>query len=138
MMETQVIALVAAFNSNKELLLLKRPNNVHQGGLWSFPGGKVEDNEAPLDAAARELKEETGLNGEHWQKIGRKSHAYKDRRLQFLMFACLCPDISAIHCESEHAWASPGKLRDYPMPEANSKLLPMLSKLKMDKPQHSR
>ncbi len=137
MMETQVIALVAAFNSNKELLLLKRPNNVHQGGLWSFPGGKVEGNESPLHAAMRELKEETGLFGEHWQQIGSEVHTYEDRNLQFLMFTCLCVDVSAMHCESEHAWVSPGDLRDYPMPEANSKLLPMLSKLKMDKSQHT-
>ena len=50
-MDNQVIALVAAFNVNKELLLLKRPDHAHCGGLWSFPGGKVEAGETPLHAA---------------------------------------------------------------------------------------
>ena len=43
----------------KKLFLEKRKPKGIWGGLWSFPGGKVEDNEMPLDAAVRELKEET-------------------------------------------------------------------------------
>jgi len=122
----QVIALVAAFNSNKELLLLKRPGNVHQGGLWSFPGGKVEDGEAPLNAAVRELKEETALSGKLWRHLGKASHSYDDRTLNFLFFVCHCPDLSALNSESTHKWVMRDNLNNYPMPDANSKLTSML------------
>jgi len=131
-MKTQVIALVAAFNSDKELLLLKRPDGVHQGGLWSFPGGKVEDNEMPLDAAVRELREETGLSGKLWRHLGKRSHTYSDRTLSFLFFVCHCPDSSNLNTEATHAWVKPGELGDYPMPEANPKLIPSLSIPEMD------
>ncbi len=131
-MKEQVIALVAAFNSNKELLLLKRPEEVHQGGLWSFPGGKVEGKEMPLDTAVRELKEETGLSGKLWRHLGKASHSYNDRELHFLFFICYCPDILSLNCESPHAWVDPGQLGHYPMPEANNKLVPMLTIPEMD------
>jgi len=122
----QVIALVAAFNADKEVLLLKRPDSAYQSGLWSFPGGKVEADEMPLQAAVRELLEETGLQGKQWRHLGKASHAYEDRRLHFLFFVCHCPDITNLACESEPAWVRLEDLRHYPMPEANDKLSPML------------
>ena len=131
-MPTQVIALIAAFNSNKEILLLKRPEDTHCGGLWSFPGGKAEDNEMPLDAAVRELKEETGLSGKLWRHLGKTSHAYSDRTLSFLFFVCQCPDTSELNSESAHMWVELDELDKQAMPEANSKLIPMLSISEMD------
>jgi len=127
MSNQQVIALVAAFNSDREVLLLKRPDDVHQGGFWSFPGGKVEEGETPLNAAVREFSEETGLTGKLWRHLGKASHSYDDRKLHFLFFVCYCPDISTLNSESPHAWTGLRHLDDYPMPKANNKLIPMLS-----------
>lgn len=131
-MKEQVIALVAAFNSDKQVLLLKRPDDVHQGGLWSFPGGKVDEGETPLDAVVREFREETGLTGKLWRHLGKALHSYDDRTLHFLFFVCYCPDTSSLNGESPHAWANLNQLNHYPMPEANSKLIAMLSIPEMD------
>jgi len=122
-MEEQVIALVAAFNSSGELLLLKRPNDVHQGGLWSFPGGKVEGSEMPLDTAVRELKEETGLSGKLWRHIVKSSYTYPDRKLYFLVFGCAIKSPDELDCRDKHLWIAYDELDDYPMPEANRKFL---------------
>jgi len=107
-------------------LLLKRDDEQHCGGLWSFPGGKVEQGESAQAAAMRELQEETGLTGFDWQCIGSHSFSYPDRLLHFELFSCRCASLTELSCESGHAWVSTWALADYPMPEANHALLPML------------
>ena len=47
--------------SENKVLISKRPDNVHQGGLWEFPGGKCRDNENVIAALKRELYEELNL-----------------------------------------------------------------------------
>lgn len=42
-------------------LMHRRPPEKHHGGLWEFPGGKVETTEIPVEALARELSEELGI-----------------------------------------------------------------------------
>ncbi|WP_241235085.1 Nudix family hydrolase [Amphritea opalescens] len=55
------VAAAAIFNESGELLLALRHQKQHQGGLWEFPGGKVEAGETVRDALARELQEELGI-----------------------------------------------------------------------------
>ena len=43
------------------VLIAQRPPGKHLAGLWEFPGGKCEAGEAPVDALARELREELGI-----------------------------------------------------------------------------
>ena len=47
---------------NNNVLLLHRQNNKSQGNKWGVPGGKVKKDETPLQAAIREVKEETGYD----------------------------------------------------------------------------
>ena len=56
-----------------EILLVKRAFHPAKGE-WSLPGGFIEIGETPEDAAKRELKEETNLNGEVVKLLGHCSH----------------------------------------------------------------
>jgi len=58
---------------NKKILLVKRAFEPAKGE-WSLPGGFIELGETPENAASRELKEETNLNGEVIKLLGHCSH----------------------------------------------------------------
>jgi len=58
---------------NNQILLIKRAFEPSKGE-WSLPGGFIELGETPEDAAKRELKEETNLNGEVIKLLGHCSH----------------------------------------------------------------
>ncbi len=60
-----VRAEAAVFRDNR-LLLIKR----HDDSLWAVPGGKVDVGETLIEAATRELKEETGLTGSVARLLG--------------------------------------------------------------------
>ncbi len=53
-----------AFNEKNEVLLVKRAANIHNGGKYTVPGGFLDRNENTSEGTLRELKEETGFDGE--------------------------------------------------------------------------
>jgi len=55
------VVAVALRRPDGRLLMQRRPLGKHHGGLWEFPGGKVEPGETPAIALAREIEEELGL-----------------------------------------------------------------------------
>ena len=54
--------MASVIRRNGQLLLCQRPNEKRHGGLWEFPGGKVEPGESDLAASGRELAEELGVH----------------------------------------------------------------------------
>ena len=63
-MKTDALLVVAGALKRADGLWLmhKRPLQKHHGGLWEFPGGKVEQHESPREALCRELNEELGVS----------------------------------------------------------------------------
>ena len=55
------VAVAVIINTEQEVLIALRQAHQHQGGLWEFPGGKVEPDEETVDALKREVKEELDL-----------------------------------------------------------------------------
>lgn len=55
------VAMAVILNEHREVLIARRPFGKSYGGLWEFPGGKVEKGESPSEAVVRELEEELGI-----------------------------------------------------------------------------
>lgn len=73
------VAVATIVNDNDEVFICKRHADSHQGGLWEFPGGKVEANETVQQALVRELHEETGITISESRPLIRVHHDYGDK-----------------------------------------------------------
>ena len=63
---SEIYAAIALIQSQKGYLLTSRRQSPHDFGL---PGGKLDKGETALEAVRRELKEETGLDGFHFEQV---------------------------------------------------------------------
>jgi 8-oxo-dGTP diphosphatase len=75
------VAAGAVEDGQGRVLITKRPDHVHQGGLWEFPGGKLEPGETPRQGLARELYEELGIRVLAQRPLIRVRHDYGDRHV---------------------------------------------------------
>ncbi|HHL45917.1 MAG TPA: NUDIX domain-containing protein, partial [Gammaproteobacteria bacterium] len=70
------VAVAVIVNGQGEVLIARRPDHLYQGGLWEFPGGKLEPGERVTQALSRELDEELGITVESSGPLIRVHHHY--------------------------------------------------------------
>ena len=75
------VAVGVLTDANGRILIARRPPELHQGGLWEFPGGKVEPGETLQCALVRELKEELGVTVKATEPLLEIRHDYGDREV---------------------------------------------------------
>lgn len=73
------VAAAVVLDATGRVLVAQRSPERHQGGLWEFPGGKVEPGEPARAALARELSEELGIAVEEARPLIRVRHDYPDK-----------------------------------------------------------
>ncbi len=123
------VVAVALIDADGRLLLTRRPAHKEHGGLWEFPGGKVDPGESPEAALVRELKEELGIDVRPGclAPLTFASHAYDSYHLLMPLYACRNWTGEPEPKEGQAlAWVRKEKLRDYPMPPADAPLIPIL------------
>ncbi|MGH7585822.1 MAG: (deoxy)nucleoside triphosphate pyrophosphohydrolase [Gemmatimonadales bacterium] len=80
--EEPIRVLAAVIHHDGRWLVCQRPPNKRHGGLWEFPGGKLEPAESLLDAARREMAEELGLEA---TAVGRTLASIRDPGSPYLI-----------------------------------------------------
>ena len=106
------------------MLLTRRPDDSHMGGLWEFPGGKVDDGEAPADALVRELREELGVDAAVERPITFAVHEEQGLRILLLFYAACILDGEPKGKEGQAvAWVPIAELASYPAPPADADLV---------------
>ena len=83
----QVVAGIIKDKENK-IFIAQRNLKKSQGGLWEFPGGKIEINESREHALIRELQEELDITVEVNKYVGEKTFEYPDKSINLIAFEC--------------------------------------------------
>lgn len=114
------VAVGVILGSDRRVLLARRAGDAHQGGLWEFPGGKVEAGESVQQALARELAEELGITVTASEPLLKISHDYGDKAVILDVHVVMAFTGEPRGLEQQPlAWVTAGALTDYPLPAAN-------------------
>jgi 8-oxo-dGTP diphosphatase len=118
------VAVGVIKNASGHVLLSLRPDNLHQGGLWEFPGGKVEAFESVEQALIRELNEELSINVRSFYPLITVNHDYPDRSVRLQVFVVTDFSGEAKGCQGQEVnWVAVDKLYRYDFPAANRPII---------------
>jgi 8-oxo-dGTP diphosphatase len=133
-----VVAAVIRDNAGR-VLMARRPAGSHLGGLWEFPGGGVEEGEAPVEALVRELDEELGVAARIGEPLTFAWHRDEQRDVVLLFYSA---EIEAGTPRGvlgqEVGWFSPAELAGLDVPPADRRLVDQLSRARSTRPVESR
>lgn len=118
------VAVGVILDQDHRVLLAKRPDHTHQGGLWEFPGGKVDAGETVVQALDRELQEELAINVAAAEPLIEIQHDYGDKRV--LLDVWMVTSFSGSPRGNEGQpieWADMACLGDYAFPAANIEII---------------
>ena len=126
-MAVVTVAVGILIDDAGRVLVTRRAPDAHQGGLWEFPGGKVEEDETIPVALARELKEELGVLVEATDALMALEHDYGDKQVKLDVHRVTRWSGEPRGLEGQPlAWQQPEQLRDWAFPAANRPILERL------------
>lgn len=118
------VAVGVILDAQQRVLIAFRPGHVHQGGLWEFPGGKVESGETVQQALARELNEELAIHVEACRPLLNLQHDYTDKAVQLDVWWVEQFRGEPVGREGQPLeWITAEQLSEYTFPEANAAIV---------------
>ncbi|MDI6401569.1 A/G-specific adenine glycosylase [Balneolaceae bacterium ANBcel3] len=126
------IAVAVIIDQENRILICRRPEEKMLGGLWEFPGGKVEAGEAPDAAAQREALEEVGLHiSAEPSPFLTLKHTYSHFSITLSAFfaRCTSPEQRPVSKNGEpQKWVDKRQLGNFAFPKANKRITDYLLK----------
>ncbi|MDB9528239.1 A/G-specific adenine glycosylase [Oscillatoria sp. CS-180] len=121
------IGVAVVWNDQGQILIDRRPQKGLLGGLWEFPGGKIEPGETVQECIRRELQEELAIDVEVGDRLITIDHAYTHFKVTLNVFHCRHTggDPQPIECD-EVRWVSVSELEQFPFPKANIQIIDAL------------
>ena len=126
------VAVGVIIDDAQKILIALRPQQAHQGGLWEFPGGKVDvlNNESPEQALRRELKEELALTIVESKPLLEVEHDYSDKLVFLDVWKVSAFIGEPVGNEGQTiAWVYLNELDHYDFPAANQAILTAITQL---------
>lgn len=120
----------AVLHNDGRVLIARRPSQGLLGGLWEFPGGKLEEGESLPDGLRREIREELAVEIEVGAELGVYQHAYSHFRITLHAFRCtLRQGEPQALAASELRWVAPADLGQFPMGKIDRQIARRVSNL---------
>ena len=123
----KIIGVGVIWNDQKQILIDRRRQEGTMGGLWEFPGGKIELGETVEECIQREIQEELGIEIEVKEHLITINHTYTHLRVSLTVHHCLyltgIPQ--PLECD-EIRWVSVDELEQFAFPQANSQIITAL------------
>jgi len=121
------VAVAVIKNDTGQVLISKRADNVHQAGLWEFPGGKVEAGESTREALSRELFEELSIKVLVAKPLLQIKHQYEDLAVCLEVYTVDGFEGIARGMEGQPVkWVDKTELVYFSFPEANKRIVEIL------------
>ena len=106
----------AVIRRNGQVFIAQRPDKGLLGGMWEFPGGKIEPGEKLEDCLKREICEELGVDIAVGNPFGVYEHAYTHFKITLHAFECsLTKNTPTANEHTDIRWVKPTELDDFPM-----------------------
>jgi mutator protein MutT len=121
------VGVAAIWNDRGQILIDRRRQEGSMGGLWEFPGGKLEPGETVEECIKREIQEELGIEIEVGQHLITIDHTYDRLRVTLTVHHCrhLTGIPQPIECD-EVRWVTLDELDLFPFPKANVTIITAL------------
>lgn len=116
---------IAVVEYDDRFLIGPRGAELALGGLWEFPGGKVETDETTEAAAVRECLEETGIDVQVVGALAEHDHEYEHDHVRLHFFDCR-PLRSDETPRKPFRWVARKRLSDFEFPAGNASVLELL------------
>jgi 8-oxo-dGTP diphosphatase len=119
---------VAVINDRTgKILIDRRKNEGEMGGLWEFPGGKIEAGETIKECIKREVKEELNIEVSVGDRLTTITHKYQTFKVTLYVHDCqyVSGKPQPLECEEIH-WVEPIQMNQYQFPQANLQIINLL------------
>jgi A/G-specific adenine glycosylase len=123
----KLIGVAVIWDEQGKILIDRRRQEGLLGGLWEFPGGKIEPGETVEACIKREIQEELGIEIEVGDRLITIDHAYTHFRVTLNVHHCrhLSGDPQPIECD-EICWVTLAEIDQFPFPKANVQIIQAL------------
>ncbi len=121
------IGVAVIKNQQGKILIDRRKQSGEMGGLWEFPGGKIELGETVEECIQREVKEELDIEIAVGDRLTTITHTYKTFNVTLYVHDCqyLSGQAKTLECE-EIQWVKPAQMNQYRFPSANIQIINLL------------